>query len=349
MALETATFISDLNASNPLSTDQKREGDDHLRLIKGVLKATFPNASSAQNTSSAQIDSINLRVSDFTLGKNGTWLSASIPYLSNKDLNGIIDSGWAFADGSCGNGPGWACMLLTISSKGNDVTPAGDKVVMQLAVNSSTGDEQNQGVSSRYNFWGGGWSAWSKPNYNNTYVRKDGSQMTGNLTVGSGDYFAQLLGGSIEISAPGGPYIDMKLNGGQDYVWRFQATDAQLAFVRYSGHNFVFRSDGNIYTSYFGWLSDYVGQMAHANTNWAWDQVWSGNNQWNFNLANNWGDGLYLLQNASGEFHGCFSAAFMGGAYMGNPQFNGVSAGNVVQPFGSGPMGANNIWKLRKT
>lgn len=47
MGLETGTFVNDLTPSWPLASDQKRQGDDHLRLIKSVLKTTFPNASKA--------------------------------------------------------------------------------------------------------------------------------------------------------------------------------------------------------------------------------------------------------------------------------------------------------------
>lgn|SRR5574343_505031 len=47
MGLETATFISELNSSWPLGTDSATEGDDHLRAIKAVLKATFPGANGA--------------------------------------------------------------------------------------------------------------------------------------------------------------------------------------------------------------------------------------------------------------------------------------------------------------
>ena len=39
MGLEAGTTIDDLVATNPLSTDPRSEGDDHLRLIKAVLKA----------------------------------------------------------------------------------------------------------------------------------------------------------------------------------------------------------------------------------------------------------------------------------------------------------------------
>jgi hypothetical protein len=44
MGLETGTTISALQSSNPLSTDERSKGDDHLRLIKAVLKSQFPGA-----------------------------------------------------------------------------------------------------------------------------------------------------------------------------------------------------------------------------------------------------------------------------------------------------------------
>ncbi len=47
MALETGSFIDDLTITNPLGADAKNEGDDHLRLIKKVLKATFPGMGGA--------------------------------------------------------------------------------------------------------------------------------------------------------------------------------------------------------------------------------------------------------------------------------------------------------------
>ena len=38
MALESGTYISQLNSANPTTSDDVAEGDDHLRLIKAVLK-----------------------------------------------------------------------------------------------------------------------------------------------------------------------------------------------------------------------------------------------------------------------------------------------------------------------
>ncbi len=47
MALETGTYVSDLVASNPDGSDLRSVGDNHIRLVKSVLQATFPNASHA--------------------------------------------------------------------------------------------------------------------------------------------------------------------------------------------------------------------------------------------------------------------------------------------------------------
>jgi hypothetical protein len=41
MGLETAAYIGELVASNPTATDPKNQGDDHLRLLKTILQATF--------------------------------------------------------------------------------------------------------------------------------------------------------------------------------------------------------------------------------------------------------------------------------------------------------------------
>ena len=45
MALESATYISQLVAANPTATDPISQGDDHLRLIKTVLKNQFSGLS----------------------------------------------------------------------------------------------------------------------------------------------------------------------------------------------------------------------------------------------------------------------------------------------------------------
>ena len=48
MALETGTYVNDLVITNPTGSDSISVGDDHIRLIKKVLKNTFPNATVAR-------------------------------------------------------------------------------------------------------------------------------------------------------------------------------------------------------------------------------------------------------------------------------------------------------------
>lgn len=43
MGLESATYINGLVETNPTSSDNANQGDNHLRLIKAAIKATFPN------------------------------------------------------------------------------------------------------------------------------------------------------------------------------------------------------------------------------------------------------------------------------------------------------------------
>ena len=56
MGLETGTFIDDLVTSNPAATDGLSQADDHLRLIKTVVKNTFPNVDAAVTATPAQLN-----------------------------------------------------------------------------------------------------------------------------------------------------------------------------------------------------------------------------------------------------------------------------------------------------
>lgn len=59
MGLETGDYISDLVATNPAGSDERKEGDDHLRLIKHVLKTTFANFNGATDLSSDEASALS--------------------------------------------------------------------------------------------------------------------------------------------------------------------------------------------------------------------------------------------------------------------------------------------------
>lgn len=57
MPLETATYVSQLDAANPAHTDGLNASDAHARLIKSTLQATFPNfTAAALSATQAAID-----------------------------------------------------------------------------------------------------------------------------------------------------------------------------------------------------------------------------------------------------------------------------------------------------
>ena len=59
MALESGTYINSLNAANPVSTDGLAQADDHLRLIKSTVKATFPNLSGAAAATHTELNYVD--------------------------------------------------------------------------------------------------------------------------------------------------------------------------------------------------------------------------------------------------------------------------------------------------
>ena len=82
MGLETSTYVNGLNTSNPAATDGLAQADDHIRLIKTVLKNTFPNLNGAvtaspadlNNTSAIPTTLTDLGISD---GSNGQVLQTN--------------------------------------------------------------------------------------------------------------------------------------------------------------------------------------------------------------------------------------------------------------------------------
>lgn len=68
MGLETGTYINSLVATNPVgAVDPKSQGDNHLRLIKSTLLATFPNLTGAMTA-----DQTELNYLDGATGVTGT-------------------------------------------------------------------------------------------------------------------------------------------------------------------------------------------------------------------------------------------------------------------------------------
>ena len=108
MGVETATYISQLSATNPLGTDPISEGDNQIRLVKDVLQKQFPNFTAATVDPTCvelnYVDGVTSAIQTQMDGKAATTGNASIATV------GTITSGtWqgtAVASGYVGSGVG---------------------------------------------------------------------------------------------------------------------------------------------------------------------------------------------------------------------------------------------------
>lgn len=85
MAIESASYISDLNVANPPSSDPVGQADDHIRLLKNVLKQTFPNLSGPVTSTQSQLNTGPVPTGGIIM-----WSGSST----------AIPSGWGLCDGS---------------------------------------------------------------------------------------------------------------------------------------------------------------------------------------------------------------------------------------------------------
>ena len=87
MAVESATYVNQLNETLPTNTDPISEGDNHLRLIKQVLKNTFPNIGGQVTLNEADLNNAAIRAAALTSGA-----------LVKADASGKLTSSYAEAD-----------------------------------------------------------------------------------------------------------------------------------------------------------------------------------------------------------------------------------------------------------
>jgi len=90
MGLESASFVSQLNSSNPTNSDQVSAGDDHIRLIKAALIATFPNLSAAVTVTPAEINFLAGVTSSVQTQLNSKALTAHVHSESDIQDGGVF-------------------------------------------------------------------------------------------------------------------------------------------------------------------------------------------------------------------------------------------------------------------
>lgn len=86
MALESSTYINGLVITNPTSSDNVGDGDNHIRLLKSTIKATFPSVTGAVTSSHTAINSA-------VLAANGATSANTASKLVARDASGNFSAG----------------------------------------------------------------------------------------------------------------------------------------------------------------------------------------------------------------------------------------------------------------
>lgn len=130
MGLESATYINGLNASNPVTSDGVSAGDDHIRLLKSTIKATFPNVSGAVTPTHTELNYVD-GVTSAIQTQLDAKVSAASPALTGiptaptaaSSTNTTQLATCAFAYGEAGAALAAASSLINSHSAGASYTP----------------------------------------------------------------------------------------------------------------------------------------------------------------------------------------------------------------------------------
>jgi hypothetical protein len=105
MTVETASYISQLNTALPASGDPKSEGDDHLRLVKNVLKTQFPNfGTNAVTPTATEVNYLGGVTSAIQTQLDGKGAVAGQSWTGTHNFTGATVTVPTLSPGSSGNG-----------------------------------------------------------------------------------------------------------------------------------------------------------------------------------------------------------------------------------------------------
>ena len=122
MALESGTYINSLVATNPVSTDGLAAADDHMRLIKATILASFPNITGAMTATHSVLNGLDARVtaieSAFAAGTKMLFQQTTAPTGWTKDTTNNNDSVIRVVTGTAGTGGTNALSTLDATAVG---------------------------------------------------------------------------------------------------------------------------------------------------------------------------------------------------------------------------------------
>lgn len=92
MSLETAATIDQLVITNPTSTDPLAEADDHIRMLKTALKATFPGITGTTTATTAALNALAVALTDIATLKTSTFPVSGGMVYGNATATGYVNA-----------------------------------------------------------------------------------------------------------------------------------------------------------------------------------------------------------------------------------------------------------------
>lgn len=121
MALESGTYIDSLVSTNPAATDGLAQADDHMRLIKATILASFPNIAGAMTATHTVLNGLDARVTSledaFTSGTKMLFQQSTAPTGWTKDTT-HDDKALRVVTGTAGSGGTNAFSTLDATAAG---------------------------------------------------------------------------------------------------------------------------------------------------------------------------------------------------------------------------------------
>lgn len=252
MAIENASYLHALDAQYPATGDQIPEGDDHIRMVKSALKNTFPGRNGADSRTIVKTYGFTPAITEISAIYHITAeVTVSLPLLSG------LPEGAYFVFKAVGgavtvtpySGNTLDCTTLVIAQgswailakQGTVWTTMTSPVLTAAAITAALGSTAVQNATYAT-------SAGSATTAtDSTKVAKTGDTMTGNLTISN--------------SAPRIGLVDT--TSGNEMSTLFD--DDIIGFYKTGiGWKMYVTSGGNIWTSAFGFISDYFALSGHA-------------------------------------------------------------------------------------
>ncbi|QDP52900.1 MAG: putative baseplate wedge protein [Prokaryotic dsDNA virus sp.] len=153
MALETSTYINGLVATNPTASDPVSEGDDHIRLLKSTIKATFPNVTGATTATHTEMSLLTTATDANTasqLVKRDSSGNFSAGTITATTLAGTLSTAAQTNVTSVGalDGGSITSNFGAIDNGSSNITTTGDLEAGKVTIDSVVIDGSNIGFSS---------------------------------------------------------------------------------------------------------------------------------------------------------------------------------------------------------